>query len=1186
MQARISRWARLLRDPNAPLPHLRTSLLALIAALALASLPSQAQYGASLQGTITDPSGAVIPGATVTLTDKDTNRTLTAQSNGAGTFVISALEPSSYKVQVSRSGFKTKVVDNFTVLASQPNSLNVTLEVGQATGETVTVNAASQPLIDTATGQVSATITQKQIAQLPSYGRDVYQLVQLAPGMFGDASQGSGGGTNNLPGNQGDGGSTSTSSIFTTENKPQAFASGGRNDTNNISLDGVGINSVTWGGAAVITPNEDSVKEVKVVTNSYDAEYGRTSGAQIEVTSQNGTNTIHGSAFIKGDRPGLNAYQRWDPNNNPQRNNSRFNQMGGSLGGPFIHNKLFGFFAYETIRNNSTVTGGGWYETPQFDKTAGAAPIASKYLTLKGAGVVYTSILEGANDPHQCADIGLVQGVNCNWIQGQGLDIGSPLTIGAGAQDPSFKPPVGSTYTPGLGGNGTGSPSNLDGVPDIMYVATVGPSTQINQQFNGRVDYQATASNLIAASLYYVPVTQTSYNGPQRASNFFHHNALNYSTGLMWDHTFTASTLNQARVDLAGWKWNELTANPQTPFGLPVDQIFSQNSTPTFSSISGTAAGDLAQFGPNVGSVFDQWTLNARDTVTKVVGAHNMRFGGEATRLAYLDEPTWNGQPTFYFNNLWDFLNDAPNAENATVDPRTGIPSSFRKDDREQLWAGFFQDDWKIKPNLTLNLGMRYEYFGGMTEKYGRLSNMRLGSGANTFTGARFELGTPEFSPSKFNFGPQIGFAWTMPHDPRLVLRGGFGLGYTALEMAITTNTRNDPPFLASNSTLTGSQVVYGTASNIYQYGALPPNPNLITTFGPDNLPTANVQLNVTGLPSFLPTARVARYSLEAQYDVGRRWVATIGYDGTTGRHLPLQYNLNNKLATQVIAGQMAYNPKLNFIDWYEDSGNSNFSALQTELQHQFAHNYELDFQYRWAKSLDNGSGPYTIPDYQFLPGYNYGPSDFDVRHMFKVWGLWSPVFFHGSHNALEKVAGGWTFSGIVNLHSGFPWNPVYNDACAVTSSSGACSYRPTQYLHNVIQAEDTDTFKQTRGYFPNPDPTYYFAIPPQPAGTPWPTDGTAPTPGPLPTVPGIGRNAFYGPRYFDTDFTAVKAFGFPKMRVLGENARLELRANAYNLFNQLNLQNPINTITDPHFGRAGTVLGARTVELEAHFKF
>jgi hypothetical protein len=1150
--------------------------------LAFLALPSNAQYGAGLQGSVTDSQGALIPGASVTLTDLDTNRTLTATSNTTGTFFIGALSPSIYRIEVSCDGFKKKVVDHFKILGDQSNALNVVLEVGGST-ETVTVNAESLPLIDTGTGAVGATIGQNEIAKLPSFGRDVFQLLQLAPGMFGDGSQGSGGGSYSLPGNQGDSGSSATAGVFATENKPQVFGNGGRNDTNSISLDGVSITSVTWGSAAVITPNEDSVKEVKVVTNGYDAEYGRSSGAQVQVTSQNGTNQYHGTAFMKIDRPGLNAYQRWTPDNDPQRDTSRFNQMGGTLGGPILHNKLFGFFAYETIRNNSTTTGGGWYDTSSFDGKSTSGTVAAKYLTLTGAGAVYSKILEGASDSHLCADIGLVQGTNCNWIQGQGLDIGRPLTgVAVGTHDPSYAAPSGSVYTPGLGGDGTGSSANLDGNPDLMYVDTTDPTSQTFQQYNGRVDYQATSKDLIAADFYYVPVSNSDYNGPARASNFFHHNAKNYSAGALWDHTFSGNMLNQARADMAGWKWNEITDNPQTPYGLPKGIFETYSSTPTFASI---ANGSISQFGPDLGSIYDQWTFNVKDVLTKVQGRHSLKFGGQATRLAYEDISTSDTQPTFYFNNLWDFLNDAPEAENATVDPTTGVPSDFRKDDREQLWAFFAQDDWKMKPNLTINLGLRWEYFGPMTDKDSHLANLRLGTGSNTLTGIAFDVGNPEFYAPKKNFGPQVGFAWSPTRDNgKLVLRGGFGIGFNGLEMAITTNTRNNPPYLASNGTVTGSNIAYATADNIYSFGEMPANTNLITSFNSNNLPTGNVQLTVTGLPKDLPTAYVYRYSLEGQYDLGNRWVATLGYSGSSGRHLPLQINLNNKLATQVIAGNMAYNPKLSFIDWYEDTGVSNFNSMSAELQHQFAHNYQLDVQYRWAKSIDNGSGPYTEPDYPFLPGYNKGSSAYDARNLIKVWGLWSPVLFHGN-NLLEKVAGGWTFSGIVNWHTGFPFNPVYNDSCAVTSTSGTCSYRPTAYYGGVKASQSTDTFKKTRGYFPEASSTY-FATPAQPTGTAWPTNGTAPTPSALPIAPGIGRNAFFGPRYFDTDFSVTKAFGLPKMKILGESARFELRGNAYNLFNQLNLASPDATISDAHFGRATTVLGSRTIEVEAHFKF
>jgi hypothetical protein len=1153
--------------------------------LALCVLPARAQYGASLQGSVTDAQGAMIPGATLTLTDTETGRVLSVESNSTGTYVFSSLAPSLYHLEVSRDGFKKKVIDNFKLLAEQTNNLNVTMEVGGA-AETVVVNAEAMPLIDTATGNVGASISQNEIAKLPSFGRDVFQLIQLAPGMFGDGAQGSGGGTSSLPGSN-SGGSGSTDGVFKTENQPQSSAAGGRTDTNSISLDGVAITSVTWGGAAVVTPNEDSIKEFRVVSNSYDAEYGRTSGAQIQVTSQNGTNDIHGSAFFKVDRPGLNAYQRWDPNNNPSRNESRFNQFGGTAGGPILHNKLFGFFAYETIRNSSTTYPGGWYDTASFDGQSSSGSIANKFLTLSGAEAKYNKILEGSSDGHDCASVNLTQGVNCNWIQGQGLDIGKPLTSALGNTDPSYAAPVGSTYTPGLGGDGTGSyATNMDGNADVMYIQAVEPSTQVNQQYNGRVDYQATGKDLIAGDFYYVPVRQTSFNGPSRQYNYFHHNATNYSMGALWDHTFSSNMLNQARADMAGWRWNELTPNPQTPYGLPDVDIAQNNGSTSFMSSYMVNTYNSTVFGPSVGSVFDQWTLNFKDTLTKVQGSHNLKFGGQATRLAYLDEPTWDEEPTYYFNNLWDFINDAPSSESGTFDPTTGKPSAFRKDDREQLFAFFAQDDWKVRPNLTVNIGLRWEYFGGMTEKYGHEPNLRLGSGANTLTDIKFVLGGSQVNAPKFNFGPQIGFAWSPErNNGKLVIRGGFGVGYTGLEMAITTNTRNNPPYLASSGTLTGSQILYATADNLYSFGAFPANSAMVTDFNSNNLPTANVQLSVTGLPNDLRTAYVYRYSLEGQYDLGNRWVATLGYNGSTGHHLPMQTNLNNKLATKVIAGEMSYNPKLNFIDWYEDSANSNFNALQAELQHQFAHSFQVDAQYKWSRAMDSASNAYGTPDYEFLPGYNWGPSLWDSRNAIKLWGLWSPVIFHGEHNWMEKVAGGWSFSAIMNWHSGFPFNPTYNSNCAVTSTSGACSFRPSAYSGDAGTSQSTDTFKKANGNFTDGG-SAYFTMPVQPVGTTWPTDGTAPTPGALPSVPGTKRNAFYGPRYWDTDFTATKAFGLPHMKVLGENARFEIRANAYNLFNQLNLSSVDSTITDSHFGRANTVLGSRTIEMEAHFKF
>ena len=317
------------------------------------------------------------------------------------------------------------------------------MEIGDAQ-QTVTVNGSQAPLLDTDTATLSATINSNEIQHMPSYNRDVFQLAQLTPGVFGDASQGSGGGSNELPGNQGPGGSGSgNAGIFATENGPQIQTRGGQYETNSITIDGISTVSAVWGGTSVITPSEDSVGDMKIVSNSYDAEVGRFSGGQIQVTSKSGTNSLHGSAFIKGSRPGLNAYQRWNGVGSNQagdaatrgvnRDETRTNNYGGSLGGPIWKNKIFAFFDYEASPQSNATTAQGWYQTPQFLASAAAAgSIASQFLSYPGEAVS-----ANAQIVQTCANIGLIEGKNCATLPG-GLDIGSPLKTPLGTQDPTY----------------------------------------------------------------------------------------------------------------------------------------------------------------------------------------------------------------------------------------------------------------------------------------------------------------------------------------------------------------------------------------------------------------------------------------------------------------------------------------------------------------------------------------------------------------------------------------------------------------------------------------------------------------------------------------------------------------------------------------------------------------------------
>lgn len=458
--------------------------------IAAFAIPVQSQYRAGVQGVIQDPSGEVIPGATITLTNKDTNHSEQVSSDADGVYNFLQLGPGHYSIKVEKQGFQTQNLADVVIAAEQVQAINISMQIGAVT-QSVTVNASVTPAIDTETGQISSTISATQVQDLPSFGRDPYQLLQLAPGAFGDDAHNNSGGAQNIPGSAGPGGTSATSSIFQTENQAQVFANGQRNEANSFQVDGVSVNSLDWGGAATITPNEESVREVRITTNSYDAEYGHGSGAQVDVVSQSGTNNYHGSFFWKFDRPGLNAYQDYNGPSSPAadaRVSNRFNQLGGSVGGPILKNRLFAFFSYETLRNNSINTADNWVETPQLLASIQglSGTISSQMLSFPGEGASYDKVL-----PSTCSQAGYTTAANCQ-SAGTGLDIGSLLTTPPGTSDPTF----GTTATPLGVGNG------LDGVPDIQYVETVEPVISTAIQYNGRLDYQATQKDLITFSVY------------------------------------------------------------------------------------------------------------------------------------------------------------------------------------------------------------------------------------------------------------------------------------------------------------------------------------------------------------------------------------------------------------------------------------------------------------------------------------------------------------------------------------------------------------------------------------------------------------------------------------------------------------------------------------------------------------
>ena len=1139
--------------------------IAMFVCILLSAVVAHAQYRTSIQGVVTDTTGAVIPGANLTLTNPATGETQVRVSNNDGIYNFNALAAANFRLEVEKQGFDKKTLDNLKLIPEQANAVNVQLAVGTG-AVTINVESDAPPLLDTETASVNGVVSDNQIQHMPSFGRDVIKLAQLAPGAFGDNAQGNGGGSFNIPGTQTGAGATGGSDgIFKTENGAQVIANGSQTEDNGITIDGISTTSAVWGGSTVITPSEDSVESLKVVSNSYDAESGRFSGAQIQITSKGGSNNFHGSLFFTAHRPGLNAFQRFNGvDNHVLRDTNFFNQFGGSVGGPIWKNKIFFFFNYETVRSpqGQANIANGWYDTPAFDALAPSGSIAAKYLTFPGSGVASIGI-----NPSTCQDAGLTEGVNCHAIPGQGLNVGSPLTTPLGTQDPNWTSPT----NPGLG-------SGLSNVADIANYITSSTSTFSKVQYNGRVDADVTAKDRIGFAIYWVPQSSSFLNGAARQYNFFHHSQINDAFSAIWNHTISASFLNEFRVNAAGWRWNEISSNPQAPVGLPSDSI-GEIGTITVNS-----------FGPNVGSILNQWTYSYKDVATKIFGPHTLKFGGELTRLYYLQDNAGAGVPNYNFFNIWDFLNDAPRQEGGSFNPSTGAPTTERQDDRENLWGFFAQDDYKVRKNLTLNLGLRWSYFSPLSSKENNMFVSTPGAGAAFLTGLNVHKGN-SWNAQKDNFGPEIGFAWSPGRlKDRLVIRGGYGLNYNQEQIANSSSIVQNPglvvfpTFTMATPSSPNPGIIYATSSGVRNLTGYPANPNAVAPFGPNGLPIGGTGLGVQIFPNTLPTMRAHHYSLDTQYDLGHKFVASVGYQGSLSRNIFFHENPN---ATPAASG-FALNPQIGGGDFWSVLGSANYNALLTELKHDFSHQFMADVQFTWAKSLDTSSAPYSEQIYPYNVNLNYGRSDFNVSKAFKVYGMWQPVFFHGSRGWIEKIVGDWSLSGIFNLHTGFPWTPLVS----VLNGSlycGTCGYstlQPAAYLGGAGTSTSNDQFKTGSNYplaatSPNQAGVYFST----PTYTAYSGNNFGNS---LPQSPGVQRNSLNGPRYKDVDLTLAKGFGFPKMPVLGENSRLEFRLDAYNVFNNLNFDPTqiSNNIANSNFGQDRAALGARVVTLGARFSF
>ncbi len=1168
----------------------KTILVALLAMFSCTT--ALAQFKASLQGTVTDPQGGAIAGAKITVTSQDTGVTRDTVTSAEGFYRISGLSPGKYTVAAEATGFKRQEVREVEVAAEEARGLDLVLAVGTVR-QTVTVTAENGPELQTESGSVSGVLTNQQIRNLPVFGRDPFELLRLTPGVFGDASRNAAGNAANLPSQVGPGGSNS--SIFQIENQVQIVANGQRVSANSYQVDGVSVNSLGQGGASVITPNQESVKEIRVISNSYSAEDGRNSGAHVQVVSQNGTNSFHGTSFIKFNDPGLNAFNKYrGPFGAPERVNQKLRQFGGSLGGPILKGKVFFFFSYEGLRNNRVdLRRNVLIEPPEFRsyiKQLNPNSIAAKIFSTAGIEPRVQTILNSTD----C----------CSLVPSQpvGTFYGATCTI--------------VNCVASAAGNGP------DGVPDFARANLLVPSSSSGNQYNGRVDYNRGVDQFFGS--FYL-TKRDDVGGDNRPIEDIELTPTNFAVTAGWTRTLAPTMINEARSNFTRFSFNQLANLGTTNFGIPHIRVFDFD----------IGMGDGYRIGADRGGTtpgkFTQNTFEFRDTLSKVWRTHAFKFGFSVIRDQDNDNLQGGARPDYQFQHFLNFADDACCFfEAIDVDPRTGALPDGQRYFRTTSWGVFAQDDWKVRPNLTVNLGLRWEYFTPITETRDRISNYFLGS--TGIPDGRVALTKSLYEPDRNNFGPRIGFAWSPgAFHSKMVVRGGFGVQFNRFFGSVITNIRQNTPFFASaglccafppDDTVNFPYLyALGSSSSPFSY---PTNPGL--AFGIDPVSgglcanqacKSDTPVDIFGAPSHLPNAYVYVHSLEVQYQAFRDWIFSLGYQGSVSHRLIRTIDLNrfspgdtfdnNQDQFQNVgsngqpcgsgnstcpAPRATGNKNFSRIFFPLADGNASYNALIARAEHRFSRGFTINALYTYSKSLDTAS--YEIGAQQLDPSnqaLNRGPSDYDVTHNFTLTGYWELPIFRNRHDFIGRAAGGWTISGIFTAHSGFPWSPVLFGP--QKNDPNGDSFRPDRpNLYNGTCNNSPSQADFINGVCPTTNS--------RPPDAPDPNFGTLQDcrnvnscfTTPVRGVPGLGRNTFRGPRYRSVDFTFGKEFGLPRIPALGEGARLAFRATMYNAFNILNLQNfpqpSCNTDIGNTFcfGRSPGGLAGRETEFQLRFSF
>jgi hypothetical protein len=1069
-------------------------IVAVVLGFAVPARVSAQVVGATISGTVVDSSGAKMPGADITVTNVGTGIVTTTSTKGEGVFTVPNLQPGNYEISVSAKGFSTLVRKGITLNVGQELVLNLTLQVGSVS-EQVTVTAEA-PTVNLANATLGGLVNQRTVEELPLNGRSWTDLAVLQPGVHQSQNQ--------PPINAGDRVKRGLGLELT--------ISGARPQQNNYLLDGVNINDYANAGpGGVLGTNlgTDAVAEFAVLTTNYSSEYGRTSGGVVTATTKSGTNQLHGSVYEFFRNSALDAANFFDnANGNPKPPLQR-NQFGASLGGPIQKDKTFFFGDYEAVKQNLGSTTISNVLSP--NARSGLITIGNLPATAQNGNSVNCTALPPPNANGLCqvtVDPNVVTFLNSNLIPSPNQQVAA--------------------------GSDTGK-----------YVFTALQRTFENF-FIIRADHTFSTKDRIFSTYMFDKASQSEPDEYQ--TKLVHNPVFRQVVAIEENHVFSPSLLNSFRV---GYNRD----NVESPAGATA--VNSAAASTALGFIPGTTVGNVAinaqnltgySGGLDVAAPFKfHWnSYQVYDNLFYTKGKHSMKFGANVERLQGntfgADFP--GGQ--LIFNSLYDFLvNDA-----ATVNADVPATTTGRGV-RQTIFGTYFQDDYHMRPNLTVNVGLRYEMASIITEEAGKLSNLR--SFATVYNNLQPVLGTPGpgqaevfvgspyiMNPTKRNFEPRVGFAWDPFNDGKTSVGGGFGI-FDVLPLPVEMGSGVDGsfPFDVSASESNAPPVMAGQGA--MQLGCTTPCGSYGTAF--------NRQSGRYYVMDFNPRRNyVMQWNLNIQREIVPNTTLMVGYVGARGKHMRFQADdVNMVYPTTGLANvtplvwptpdpsRAPVNQNMGRTQMALWDGSYYYNGLQVQVRKAMSHGFQAEASYTFSKNMDDGGGSVASDPFRnsistllwFCKACRRGLSDQDQRHVLTVnyeWDIPTPASFNSPEKA---ILGGWEAGSILTVSSGTPFTVLISGDNLGQNNTDAYTYPDKVNGPGCANP----VFPQKASGYVN---ISCFAVP-----------------NPINRLGTSGRNSVIGPGLVDLDFSLFK--NIP----IREALKAQFRAEFFNIINRPNFNSP-----------------------------